>query len=129
MEIDKEMVSVTLGQSFLAGIIIGSERKSPSKENCPFITEALSLDSQRVMDPTIFPFQPRDLRTFTDPCPGPSVVMAFRRGREKFSPAAKPRPFNVVCFPFGIIGQVLAETKYNISAKPKYNFLIELKLN
>ena len=125
MEIDKEMVSVTLGQSFLAGIIIGSERKSPSKENCPFITEALSLDSQRVMDPTIFPFQPRDLRTFTDPCPGPSVVMAFRRGREKFSPSAKLRPFIVVCFPFGIIGQVIAETKYNISVKPK----LKLKLN
>ena len=31
--IDKDMVSLMFGQSFLAGIISGSGRKSPSREN------------------------------------------------------------------------------------------------
>jgi len=61
----------------------------------------LSFDSQRTTEPTIFPFQPMDLRTLAEPGPGPSVVTDFRIGRDNISPAAKPRPFRVICFGLG----------------------------
>lgn len=57
-EIDIEIESGTSGHSFLAGMMIGSGRKSPASEKMPLRTEELSLENQRIREPTIFPFHP-----------------------------------------------------------------------
>ena len=98
-----EIISETLGQSFLAGMMMGSERKSPTKENCPLQTEALSLDKDKTTEPTIFSFQPKDFRTLAVPGPGPSVVRDFTEEVVRVSPVEKPLPLRVVCFGFPIV--------------------------
>ena len=91
-------MSETFGHSFLAGTMMGSERKLPTKENCPLQMEVLSFDRDRTTEPTIFPFQPRVLRALAVPGPELSVVIDFTMGIEKVSPVANPLPFRVVCF-------------------------------
>ena len=86
-------MSKTFGHSFLAGTMMGSERKLPTKENCPLQMEILSFDRDRTTEPTIFPFQPRILRTLASPGPESSVIRDFTLGIEKVSPVANPRPF------------------------------------
>jgi len=62
-----------------------------------------------------------ELRTLADPGPGPPVVMDFRIGKENISPAAKPRPFRVICFGLGgILLQVeLKNSRLNDKIKIK----------
>lgn len=98
-----EMVSGTSGQSFLAGRMIGSGRKSPARDKRPLWTVALSLESQRTTEPTIFPFQPRAFSELVEPGPGPFVVRDCNWFFVKTSPVANPRPRRVVCFVLGII--------------------------
>ena len=101
--IEIEIISETLGQSFLAGMMMGSEMKSPTKENCPLQTEALSLDKDKTTEPTTFSFQPKDFRTLAIPGPGPLAVRDFKVEMERVSPVENPLPFRVVCFGFPIV--------------------------
>ena len=101
--IEREIVSETFGHSFLAGKMMGLERKSPTKENCPLHTEVLSLDKDSTTKPTTFPFQPRVLSTLEVPGPGPSVERDFKMEVVMVSPVANPLPFRVVCLVFPIV--------------------------
>ena len=74
-------MSCRSGQSFLAGIVIGSGSKFPTREKHPLETVELSFDSQRVMVPTTFSFQPKAVWAALDPGPAPAVG----RGRRSFS--------------------------------------------
>ena len=96
--IEREMVSETFGHSFLAGKMMGSERNSPTRENCPLHTEELSLDKESTTEPTTFPFQPRVFSTLAVPGPGPSVERDFMMDVLIVSPVVNPLPFRVVCF-------------------------------
>lgn len=96
--IEREMVSETFGHSFLAGKMMGSERNSPTRENCPLHTEELSLDKESTTEPTTFPFQPRVFSTLAVPGPGPSVERDFMMDVVIVSPVVNPLPFRVVCF-------------------------------
>lgn len=96
-DMDKEAESEAEGQILEAGMIRGVERNSPIRERYPREIVELSKERWRTKQPTIFCFQPKELRVAVVPSPAPSVTRDKARSLVKSSPGANPLPLRVTC--------------------------------